>query len=66
MAVLDVLSKMVPQPSKGVELRAGGGQGGPKWLPKSPTSTIEGMGSLPLASGAPGIKLCNSFTVRDN
>ena len=23
------------------------------------------MGSLPLASGAPGIKLCNSFTVRE-
>ena len=38
--------------------------GGPQWLPKSPTSTIEGRGSLPLASGAHAIKLCNSFTIR--
>ena len=38
--------------------------GGPQWLPKSPTSTIEGMGSLLLASGAHVIKIYHSFTIR--
>ena len=32
--------------------------------PKSPTSTIEGMGSLLLVSGAHVIKIYHSFTIR--